>query len=183
MKILGTKSFRGGSSTIKAEQWLQNLEKNFDATQCPEDYKKDAAENYLKNDARDWWTSVKKHYGHRNPTWTDFRREFEAKYFPSEARDRLETEFMNLEQGEKSIRELESNFTQLRRYVYQGREDEVVMVRRLMQALLADIRNRLRSVTDQRTDELVERAVNVEEILKREKKAMRQKPCEEQSKD
>lgn len=174
MKNLGTEDFKGGPSTFEADQWLQNLEKNFGATRCQEDYKKDVAEYYLKNDASDWWTSVKRQYGHRNPTWMDFRREFEGKYFPPEARDRLEVQFVNLEQGEKSVRDYESEFTRLRKYVFRGQEDEAAMVRYFLNGLRAEIRNMLISVTYNTVNELVERAVNVERGLEVEKKAMHQ---------
>ncbi|XP_019096494.1 PREDICTED: uncharacterized protein LOC109130871 [Camelina sativa] len=174
MKDLGTDNFRGGSNTFEADQWLQNLEKNFDATRCQEDYKKDVAVYYLKDDASDWWASVKRHYGQTNPTWTEFRKEFKGKYFPPEARDRLENEFISLEQGEKSVRELESIFTRLRKYVYRGREDEAVMARHFLHALRPDIQGRLMSVTYQRVDELAERAVNMEENIEMEKEAIRQ---------
>ncbi|XP_010484769.1 PREDICTED: uncharacterized protein LOC104763049 [Camelina sativa] len=162
MKDLGAEYFRGGSNTFEAYQWLQNMEKNFDTTRCQEDYKKDVAVYYLKDDASEWWTSVRRHYGQRNPTWTEFRKEFEGKYFPSEARDKLENEFINMERGQKSVRELESIFTRLRKYVYRGQEDEAVMAHHFLRALRPDIENRLMSVTYQRVDELVERAVNVE---------------------
>ncbi|XP_010495182.1 PREDICTED: uncharacterized protein LOC104772244 [Camelina sativa] len=172
MRNLGTEYFRGGSNTFEADNWLRTMERNFEAIQCQEDYKKDVAVHYLKDDASDWWIGVKRHYG-RDPTWDEFRNEFEGKYFPPEARDRLENEFINLKQGEKSVRELEAIFTRLRKYVYRGRDNEAAMTRHFLHALRPDIQSRPMSVTYQRVDKLAERAVNVEEHIEMEKEAMR----------
>ncbi|XP_010451718.1 PREDICTED: uncharacterized protein LOC104733888 [Camelina sativa] len=173
MRNLGTEYFRGGTNTFEADNWLQSMERNFEAIRCQEDYKKDVAVHYLKDDASDWWIGVKRHYNHRDPTWEEFRKEFEGKYFPPEVRDRLENEFINLEQGEKSVRELEAIFTRLRKYVYRGRDNEAAMTRHFLHALRPDIQSMLMSVTYQRVDKLVERAVNVEEHIEMEKEAMR----------
>lgn len=114
------------------------------------------------------------------PTWEEFCGEFERKYFPPEARDRLEAEFMRLEQGERSVREFEAKFTRLRRYVYYGYGDERAIVRKFMQGLKPELRSRLQAVEFRSHLELVERVVNVEESLNAEKEVQiqRQKKVE-----
>ncbi|CAL9224973.1 unnamed protein product, partial [Arabidopsis halleri] len=84
IKELGTNYFKGGRSTFPADSWLQNLEKNFSVTRCPEEYKKNIFVYYLKKDAANWWTNLEKQFGDKEPTWEDFRREFEKKYFLQE---------------------------------------------------------------------------------------------------
>jgi len=102
-------------------------------------------------------------------SWEAFRREFEKKYFPPEARDRLEQQFMNLAQEARSVRSYEQAFTRLRRYLYNGQDDEALMVRRFLRGLRPEIWGRLQAVTYGSVNELIERAINVEEGIELEK--------------
>ncbi|CAH2079428.1 unnamed protein product [Thlaspi arvense] len=97
MKDLGTTYFGGGTNPFDADNWLQNMKTNFAATRCFEQNKKDIAVFYLERDVMGWWSSIEHHYNHIQPTWQDFSKEFTRKYFPLEARDRLEAQFMRLE--------------------------------------------------------------------------------------
>jgi len=102
-------------------------------------------------------------------SWEAFRREFEKKYFPPEARDRLEQQFMNLAQETRSVRSYEQAFTRIRRYLYNGQDDEALMVRRFLRGLRPEIWGRLQAVTYSSVNELTEHAVNVEEGIELEK--------------
>ena len=123
MKDLGTKRYQGGTDPFEADAWLHNLEQNFAATRCPEEFKNDVAVYYLEKDAISWWLCVERNFGDFDLSWADFRTAFVRKYFPPEARDRLEIKFMELVQGGLSIRKYEAEFTRLRKYVHYGRED------------------------------------------------------------
>jgi len=68
---------------------------------------------------------------------------------------------MSLEQGQKSVQAYEQISTRLRRYLYNGRDDEAMMVRRFLRGLGPDIWGRLQVVTYTNVSELTERAVNV----------------------
>jgi len=98
-----------------------------------------------------------------------FKKEFESKYFPPEARDCLELQFMRLEQGQKSVQAYEQILTRLRRYLYNGTDDEAMMVRRFLRGLRPEIWGRLQPVTYTNVSELKERVVNVEEWIELEK--------------
>ncbi|XP_048628720.1 uncharacterized protein LOC125599496, partial [Brassica napus] len=147
MKNLGTKHYQGGTDPFEADAWLHNLEQNFAATRCPEEFKKDVAVYYLEKDAIT----------------------FVRKYFPPEARDRLEIKFMELVQGGLSVRKYEAEFTRLRKYVHYGREDEMMIIRKFLRGLNPYIRSRLEAVEFHRLADLVERAVNVEEAIAAER--------------
>ncbi|CAH2060781.1 unnamed protein product [Thlaspi arvense] len=47
----GNGHYQGGNNPLEADKWLQRLEKNFNATRCPDDLKKDIAVFYLDDDA------------------------------------------------------------------------------------------------------------------------------------
>lgn len=61
MQSLKADNFKGEADTFKANAWLQNLEKNFAAIRCLEEYKKDIAVYYLEEDAANWWSAVERH--------------------------------------------------------------------------------------------------------------------------
>ncbi|XP_056846566.1 uncharacterized protein LOC130497633 [Raphanus sativus] len=123
MKNLGTRHYRGGTDPFEGDAWLQNLEGNFRVTRCEDEFKKDVAVYYLEKDALSWWLCVDRYLGNVTTTWSDFREAFQRKYFPPEARDRLEAEFMALVQRDNSVRRYEAEFTRLRHYVHYGQED------------------------------------------------------------
>lgn len=90
MKNLGTIRFEGGADTYKADAWMEHVEKNFKATRCPKEFQKDVAVYYLEGDALSWWKSLNRKYESVDMDWDMFKQEFQRKYFPSEARDRME---------------------------------------------------------------------------------------------
>lgn len=58
MKRLGTNHFEGGTDPFDGDSWLEDLEKKFSATRCPDEFKKDVAVYYLEKDAMAWWKSI-----------------------------------------------------------------------------------------------------------------------------
>jgi len=76
---------------------------------------------------------------------------------------------MNLTQEARSVRSYKQAFTRLRRYLYNGQDDEALMVRRFLRGLRPEIWGRLQAITYISVNELTERAVNVEEGIELEK--------------
>lgn len=165
---LGTKHFKGSSDPIEADEWRSRLVRNFRSTRCPEDYKKDIAVHFLEGDAHNWWLAVNKRKGGRIETFKDFEDEFNRKYFPSEAWDRLESDFLDLVQGRRTVREYEEELNKLRRYVGRELEDEVVQVRRFLRGLRVELRTHCSVRTFNTDSELVERAAMIEANLAEE---------------
>ncbi|XP_033139320.1 uncharacterized protein LOC117130715 [Brassica rapa] len=119
---LGTKQFAGSSDPIEAEEWRSRLARNFSSTRCPEEYKKDIVVHFREGDAHNWWLALDKRTNGTIERFSDFEVEFNHKYFPAEAWDRLESQFLDLTQGRMTVREYEEKFNRLRRYV--GKELE-----------------------------------------------------------
>ncbi|XP_013639165.1 PREDICTED: uncharacterized protein LOC106344308 [Brassica oleracea var. oleracea] len=148
------------------------MEKNFEAMECPEKYKKKIAVYYLEGDATGWWDRIDRQRGHTITSCPSFKREFERKYFPPEAKHRLERQFMNLVQGDIPVRSYESEFTRLRRNIFDGREDEATMIRNFMYGLKPKLGSRLAGSNFSSLSDLVEKAVNVETVLEAERKTI-----------
>ena len=169
MRDLGIRVFKGEHNTVVADKWLRDLEMNFEISRCPDNFKRQIAVNFLDKDARIWRESVTARNQGQMISWEAFRREFEKKYFPPEARDRLEQQFMKLAQETRSVWAYEQAFTRLRRYLYNGQDDEALMVRRFLRGLRLEIWGRLQAVKYDSVNELTERADNVEEGIEMEK--------------
>lgn len=164
---LGTKHFVGSPDPIEADEWRSRLVRNFKSTRCPEDYKKDIAIHFLEGDAHNWWIAVEKR-ANKVHTFAEFEAEFNRKYFPSEAWDKLETKFLDLVQGDRTVREYEEEFNRLRRYVGGELVDEEVQVRRFLRGLRVELRTHCSVRTFGSVSELVERAAMVESSLDEE---------------
>ncbi|XP_048633119.1 uncharacterized protein LOC125607263 [Brassica napus] len=78
---------------------------------------------------------------------------------------------MNLVQGDRSVRDYDSEFTRLRRHVFDGREDEGTMIRNFMYGLKPELGSRLAGSNFYSLSDLVEKAVNVETVVEAERKA------------
>ena len=101
-------------------------------------------------------------------SWADFVAEFNAKYFPQEALDRIEARFLELTQGERSVREYDREFNRLLAYAGRGMEDDQAQMRRFLRGLRPDLRVRCRVSQYATKAALVETAAEVEEDLQRQ---------------
>ncbi|KAF3587301.1 hypothetical protein F2Q69_00027541 [Brassica cretica] len=147
------------------------MEKNFETLTCSEESKKKMAVYYLDKDAAEWWESRDRQVGHLVTTWASFKQEFERKYFTLESKRRLQRQFANLVQGEKTVREYEYEFMRLRRHVLRVQDDEETMISNFMFGLKPELENRLAFGNYESLTELVEKAVNVKIGLEAEKAA------------
>ncbi|KFK24394.1 hypothetical protein AALP_AAs56345U000100, partial [Arabis alpina] len=98
--------------------------------------------------------------------WSDFVTEFNSKFFPQEALDRLEARFLDLTQGTRSVREYDVEFNRLLGYAGRSFEDEQAQVRRFLRGLRPDLRTRCRGIRFAGRVELVEVAAQIEEDLR-----------------
>ncbi|XP_010431617.1 PREDICTED: uncharacterized protein LOC104715950 [Camelina sativa] len=170
MLKLGTKYFSGGAKPIEADEWRSWLERNFSFVRCPQEYRKDIAVHYLADEAHTWWLGVANRLPNPNCSWETFRDLFHAKYFPQEARDRLETEFLDLRQGTLTRREYEAKFNRLKRYGGHEMEEEQVQVCRFLRGMRIDVRNLCMIRNYATLSELVEKAAMLEDVLAEEAK-------------
>ena len=167
---LGTKHFAGSVDPIEAVEWRSRLVRNFSSTRCPEEYKRDIAVHFLEGDAHNWWLALDKRTNGTIDRFADFEVEFNHKYFPAEAWDRLESKFLDLTQGRKTVREYEEEFNRLRKYVGRELEDEAVQVRRFIRGLRADLKTYCSVRTFHTVTELVERMAILEANIAEEAK-------------
>jgi len=96
LQRIGIGYFSGGTSLEEADSWRSRVERNFGSSRCPVEYRVDLAVHFLEGDAHLWWKSVTTRRRQANMSLADFVAEFNAKYFPQEALDRMEAHFLEL---------------------------------------------------------------------------------------
>ena len=125
------------------------------------EYRVDLAVHFLEEDAHLWWKSVTARRRQADMSWADFMAEFNAKYFPREALDRMEARFLELTQGVRSVREYDRKFNRLLVYAGWGMKDGQAELRRFMRGLRPDLRVRCRMSQYALKAALVETAAEV----------------------
>ncbi|KAG7559219.1 Reverse transcriptase domain [Arabidopsis thaliana x Arabidopsis arenosa] len=140
MQRIDTEFFLGGAKPEEADEWRMRIERNF--------------------------RSIRK--AQTEMSWAEFMVDFNAKYFPPEALDRLEGRFLELSHGSRTVREYEAEFNRLSVYAGRAMEGEQARVWRFVRCLRAELRNRGHVRLFGTVVELVETAVLLEEGLKDE---------------
>ncbi|XP_024011334.1 uncharacterized protein LOC112086596 [Eutrema salsugineum] len=168
MQKLGTMFFKGGTKPIEADEWINRLERNFESIRCREQYRKDIAVHHLEGDAHTWWRGAVGR--ERVGSWADFHGLFKTKYFPPEAHDRLESAFLDLRQGSKSVREYEAEFNKLKKFAGWGMTDEHTQIKRFIRGLRIDLKKHCEMQDYPTLPELVEKAAQLEETSAEEAK-------------
>ena len=76
-------------------------------------------------------------------TWDYLIQNFNEKYIPESARDRLFSEFLELKQGQMIVSQYNTKFTQLSRYAEGLVRNEADRTKKFIKGLKAEIRSKL----------------------------------------
>ncbi|XP_020230143.1 uncharacterized protein LOC109810937 [Cajanus cajan] len=101
-------TFKGGYDPDVAMNWLMEIEKIFNAMECPLAQKVRLATFMLTADAHFWWEGALQRMidGGVQLNWDNFKKVFLEKYFPDDVRSQKEVEFLELKQGNDTVAEL-----------------------------------------------------------------------------
>src|ERR1044072_3115956 len=110
--------FKGTHDPEGAQKWLKEIERIFRVIDCAEGLKVRYGTHMLAEEADDWWVATRtelEEYGVAL-NWAVFRRVFLRRYFPEDVRGKKEIEFLELKQGNKTVSEYASKFSELAKY-------------------------------------------------------------------
>ena len=96
----------------------------------------------------------------RDITWGEFRTLFLGKFFPRYSRDRRYQEFLSLSQGDMSVEEYTSRFSELKRYT--PHQDERDMAMRYIYGLSYCIKIHVVSLCCETVDWAIAAAMSIE---------------------
>ncbi|XP_057443285.1 uncharacterized protein LOC130735225 [Lotus japonicus] len=162
----GPPKFQGDVEPEKADLWIQEMEKIFEALHTPEGEKVNLATLMLKGDAEYWWRSARQLMTANQVavTWESFKRAFMNKYFPETAREDMEKQFLGLRQGTMTVGEYAARLETLSKHFhfFQVQVDEPYLCNRFMIGLRNDIEESVRPLGIRVFQQLVEKAREVE---------------------
>ncbi|XP_017618091.1 uncharacterized protein LOC108462682 [Gossypium arboreum] len=99
-----------------AEYWIEATERIIDDLDFTTEQKLKEAVSLLRDEAYQWWLTVKKGAQPELLTWEYFKTIFLSKYVRASYIDARRREFLNLTQGDRSVAEYEAEFLRLSRY-------------------------------------------------------------------
>ncbi|MQL85127.1 hypothetical protein Taro_017643, partial [Colocasia esculenta] len=130
-----------------------------------------------------WWASLLRtrfEDGAIDVAWDEFVRLFRAKFVPEHIQDRMEQEFLSLNQGSKTILEYEARFAELYKYAPHIVTDERRKAKKFGMGLKPSLRKRLVAFDHRTLDEALSTACRQEgemELYLEEKKALQKRPA------
>ena len=137
--------FKGDGRPVEVEGWIREMEKTFQVIQCTDEEKVNLATYMLQDRADIWWQATKRNiFADRvNIRWEEFVREFQQKFFSDFDHNRLETEFLQLQQAGMTVAQYEVRFSELVKYSPFYRDDEQKKATKFVQGLRGPIRDRV----------------------------------------
>ncbi|XP_057961589.1 uncharacterized protein LOC131168476 [Malania oleifera] len=162
-------AFVGGTDPVRAENWIQEIEKILGVLNCTEKQKVTFATFKLAGEAERWWGSVKQMEEHRPIpivlTWARFKELFFERYFPATMRNAKMEEFMNLTQGSLTVQQYAAKFQELSRFAPFVIPDEAKKAWKFQRGLRSEIRKQTAILQLQDFATLVDKATVAEECL------------------
>ncbi|KAG2409018.1 uncharacterized protein HKW66_Vig0038400 [Vigna angularis] len=151
--------FCGNTSADEADQWFRDMERIFNAKNCPDDNRLAYTEYLLSGEASHWWTSTRTllERSGKPITWNLFQNKFYAEYFPDSVRYTKEVEFLQLVQRGMTVTEYADKFKHLSRF-HTLDMDEEWQCRKFENGLRGDIKLLVKGLCIKEFPTLVERA-------------------------
>lgn len=154
-------TFHGGIDPVKANEWLESVEKIFQVMTCTEREKVALAAYNLVGEAQRWWNLVRK--SEPQIEWARFLVLFNEKYLPPSIKDSKSMEFQNLKQrGSMTVIDYESQYTTLANYASHLIPDDNAKARRFEEGLRPDLRKAIKLLKLQTYAEVLDRALMLE---------------------
>ncbi|XP_040940686.1 uncharacterized protein [Gossypium hirsutum] len=99
-----------------AEYRMEATERIMDDLDFTDEQKLKGAVSLLRDEAYQWWLTVKEGTQPDRLTWDLFKTTYQSKYVGASYIDARRCEFFNLTQGDRSVAECEAEFLRLSRY-------------------------------------------------------------------
>ncbi|XP_052181848.1 uncharacterized protein LOC127794639 [Diospyros lotus] len=154
--------FSGGADTTEAEDWLLAVEKHLRSIGCAEAHRVRLGTFLLRGDAERWWETTRQRYGDGGPTWAQFVAAFNETYIPAWVREQKVFEFVDLQQGSKTVTQYETDFVALSRYAPELLTPESRRVSKFQMGLRPEIRHAMAGIEAPDFPTAIQRAHAVE---------------------
>ncbi|TYK29808.1 gag-protease polyprotein [Cucumis melo var. makuwa] len=132
----------------KAQMWLTSIETIFRYMKCPDDQKVLCAVFFLKNRDTAWWETTERMLGGdvSKITYEQFKENFYAKFFSANVKHAKLQEFLNLEQGDMTVEQYDTEFDMLSRFALDMVRDETAKTEKFVRGLRLDLQGIVRAL-------------------------------------
>lgn len=159
-------TYDGKPDPTEFEEWLNGMEKLFDATQCPDKWKVNFAVFYLKGQADLWWKTAREMQNQPGFGWEGLKEAMRNQFYPQSLQLQMESEFIHLRQRGMSVLEYAVKFNELARFAPDLVSTDRQRMNRFEGGLNLDLQERLAANMSKSYQELYDRAINVERKMK-----------------
>ncbi|XP_043809696.1 uncharacterized protein LOC122723036 [Manihot esculenta] len=169
LRKYGAMEFKGRreDDAPAAEYWLQSTERVLQQLQCTPPDSVACAVALLQEEAYQWWDTTSQTVQSEQRTWKFFLAEFRKKYIGDLYMDEKKREFLYLRQGRMTVSEYEKDFIRLSKYAQEMVPTEEAKCKKFEQGLHNDIRVLLAAHSIKEFSTLVNAALNIEKIKKK----------------
>ncbi|XP_074581054.1 uncharacterized protein LOC141837572 [Curcuma longa] len=154
--------FHGGSDSLLARSWLENLTGTFAYITCTEAEQVELAVYHIRNQTIKWLKTQRTVLGDRGLSWLSFREAFEMEYFSAAFCMAQRQEFLNLKQGDRSVTKYHTEFSRFLEFCPQLVTQDHDRMLQFTQGLATYIRLKMSSCTVSTYREALDRALIIE---------------------
>ncbi|KAI3702719.1 hypothetical protein L6452_28470 [Arctium lappa] len=160
--------FKGECDPVIVIKWIREMELAFDTSKCVDEDKLVFALSMLRDNVVFWWDAESGRKGSKaakGMAWETFSARFKQQFCPLAAGKKLEEEFLNLEQGEMTVREYTTKFLEKARFaeIYVPNEE------RRIDRYLFGLRSNIRELATAREPATFQAAVNAAKMTEKDK--------------
>ncbi|KAA0032432.1 gag-protease polyprotein [Cucumis melo var. makuwa] len=125
----------------KAQMWLTSIEKIFRYMKCPDNQKVQCVVFFLEDRCTAWWETTERMLGGdvSRITLERFEERFYAKIFSANVKYAKQQEFLNLEQGDMTVEQYDTEFDKLSRFAPDVVKDEAARTEKFVRGLRPDV--------------------------------------------
>jgi len=113
-------TFHPTNDPIMATDWLRSIEKDLILCECTDTEKVSFASYFLEGLAAKWWRTYHSTHTCDTLTWKEFKEGFCSVYSSPDMWNMKQEEFLNLRQGDRTLKEYRDDFYALSRYAPEG---------------------------------------------------------------
>jgi hypothetical protein len=135
--------FDGSGTPMDAASWLHTMEKYMDALMMTVEDMAVYVAFQLKGLADVWWEGVRAAWlpAHGPLTWDVFVKQFTRRYYPASCKEKMDDALRNIKQGDKTVDEYETEFSNIVHFVDHINQNECEKARRFFEGLNPEYRH------------------------------------------
>ena len=166
----GAIEFRGTEDVLKADEWLEHIEDVFGTVICTQKQKVSLISSMLREVAKTWRKSVSEATSKLSEAmiWETFKQQFQRKFVPEHVRQKKESEFLHLKQGQLIVAAYVHTILQLSKYATDLVDTEDRKVKRFLNGLNPTYKKMLLANKPTTINDVVDRAYMAEEVQREE---------------